>query len=169
MLLKILILNFTIFILIVPENFDNCIDTEDETLSKNLFFSLCYRLGVELQTFQQKSVQNRAKFTRPIDFSCIGRMSFCQRSGQKRLLRCDKFLFFWFLQVIHSFKTKKNQNEKNLFHIRFTFVSQCESHLFYTNYQFFLHWQNVVFLEVWFLHSLQGLRSFKTKTKCKKK
>ena len=54
MLLKILILNFTIFILIVPENFDNCIDTEDETLSKNLFFSLCYRLGVELQTFQQK-------------------------------------------------------------------------------------------------------------------
>ena len=77
MLLKILILNFTIFILIVPENFDNCIDTEGETLSKNLFLSLCYRLGVELQTFQQKSVQNRAKFTRPIDFSCIGIMSFC--------------------------------------------------------------------------------------------
>ena len=137
MLLKILILNFTIFILIVPENFDNCIDTEDETLSKNLFFSLCYRLGVELQTFQQKKVFKIGQNLHDLStFPALVECRFVRGLGRRGCWDVTNFYFFGFCRSYIRLKPKKTKMKK----IYFTFVSQCESHLFYTNYRFFLHW-----------------------------
>jgi len=132
MLLKILILNFTIFILIVPENFDNCIDTEDETLSKNLFFSLCYRLGVELQTFQQKKVFKIGQNLHELStFPAFVECRFLRGLGRRDCWDVTNVCYFYgFCRSYIRLKPKKRKWKKCISHSFHILWNEFVSHLF---------------------------------------